>query len=196
VRCTTDDSFFPKTHYIFIDNNDVITFKIGSFSKKKTDRSDLSISDGTTLPLTLFFRALGVETDKDIVRHILSSDNLETNEARVLMTMIRPSLLQNEGIYTQATALAYLKTLTKFNDIEQVLYILKEDFLPNAGSSFKAKAHHLGRYVNQLLRVRIGWEEPTDRDNYIFKRIDVAGILLSDLFRDLYNKYRNNVQSV
>ena len=34
----------------------------------------------------------------------------------------------------------------------------------------------------------------TDKDNYMFKRIDLSGFLIGTIFRDLYFRYKNNVE--
>ena len=37
----------------------------------------------------------------------------------------------------------------------------------------------------------MGLIETTDRDNYMFKRIDVSGYLVANIFRDLYFRVKN-----
>jgi|LauGreDrversion4_2_1035121.scaffolds.fasta_scaffold11234_2 DNA-directed RNA polymerase beta subunit len=32
----------------------------------------------------------------------------------------------------------------------------------------------------------------SNRDSYIFKRVDVSGFLTENLFRDVYNRYKND----
>ena len=66
--------------------------------------------------------------------------------------------------------------------------LLKNDFLPNVGKSFKKKAIFLGYMTARLLNCFIGREDYDDRDNYINKRIDLPGILLGNLFRQYFSK--------
>jgi len=38
----------------------------------------------------------------------------------------------------------------------------------------------------RLLNVYMGIDQPTDRDNYKFKRLELVGSLMNDLFREYY----------
>ena len=54
-------------------------------------------------------------------------------------------------------------------------------FLPHIGElNFKQKALYLGYIVNRLLRVVTGIEKPTNRDSYLYKRIEVSGMLIRE----------------
>ena len=60
-------------------------------------------------------------------------------------------------------------------------------FLPHIGElNFKEKSLYLGYIVFRLLRVYTNLEKPTDRDSYTYKRIEVSGMLLNQLFREYY----------
>ena len=66
--------------------------------------------------------------------------------------------------------------------------ILTDYFLPHVGeTNYITKAFTLGDMVFRLLSVYIGSEPPTDRDNFKFKRIELVGSLLYDLFREYFN---------
>ena len=52
---------------------------------------------------------------------------------------------------------------------------------------------YLGYIVKNLLDVHIGVSSPTDRDSYKFKRIQVSGNLLKELFREYYKKQQDNI---
>ena len=45
-------------------------------------------------------------------------------------------------------------------------------------------SYYLGYVVKRLLRVVYGEEKPTDRDSYLFKRLEIPGTLVYDLFRE------------
>jgi DNA-directed RNA polymerase II subunit RPB2 len=148
------------------------------------------------IPVFIIFRALGVESDKEIMTHILY-DNEMNNEAMV--EMVRKMIVDSkklvrdgEHIYTQVSALNYLKNFTAFKDVDYVKYVLLQDFLPNM-NDYKSKAIFFGYLINQMIKATIGIIPVNSRDNYMNKRIDVSGILLSNVFRDFYNKFRNNV---
>ena len=60
-------------------------------------------------------------------------------------------------------------------------------FLPHIGEdNFIDKAYFIGFMVNKLLHVFIGKEDPTDRDSFKFKRVEVSGSLIYDLFREYF----------
>jgi DNA-directed RNA polymerase II subunit RPB2 len=66
--------------------------------------------------------------------------------------------------------------------------ILQNDFLPHVGSSNKVKAYFLGHMVKQLLDVYLQKRDQDDRDSYVNKRIDTAGVLMANLFRQYFTK--------
>ena len=65
-------------------------------------------------------------------------------------------------------------------------------FLPHIGElNFQEKAFFVGYMVRELLLVFAGEKKATDRDNFKFKRIEVNGSLLYDLFKVLQYSARN-----
>jgi DNA-directed RNA polymerase II subunit RPB2 len=72
--------------------------------------------------------------------------------------------------------------------VEHALEILSDYFLPHIGEvNFMEKAYYLGHIVFRLLSVYTGLEQPTDRDNFKYKRVELVGTLLYQLFREYYN---------
>ena len=62
--------------------------------------------------------------------------------------------------------------------------ILMNLFLPNVGElNFKQKALSLGYIVFRLLKVYTNEESSTDRDNFKYKRVELPGSLIYDLFK-------------
>jgi len=142
------------------------------------------------VPLFILMRALGVESDKDIIRYCL----LDPDKYDDLLECFRPSIYDAGVIYTQEEALKMLKTFVKGKSISDVLYILRDYFLPQIGEmNFKNKAFYLGYIVKRLLLVYTKKESATDRDNYKFKRIEDSGSLISDLFKEYYKIQLNKI---
>ena len=54
------------------------------------------------------------------------------------------------------------------------------------------KAQMLGYSVRKLLLTHLGIIKETDRDSYSFKRIDTAGSLLLELYRELFGIFQRN----
>ena len=72
--------------------------------------------------------------------------------------------------------------------------ILMNYFLPNIGElNFKNKAYYLGYMVFSILKVHVGVENPTDRDNFNYKRVELCGTLLYELFNEYYIKQKKNI---
>jgi DNA-directed RNA polymerase II subunit RPB2 len=135
------------------------------------------------IPLFILMRALGVISDKDIIKTCLL--DMKKNESYV--DLFIPSVHDANKIFTQETALDYIKYFTKRGTISGVIEILSDFFLPNVGEmNFLEKAYFIGLMVNKLLKVYTGEEKPTDRDNFAFKRVELSGSLIYDLFREYY----------
>ena len=142
------------------------------------------------VPLFIVMRALGIISDKDIIKTCL----LDLEKYNDYIDLFIPSIHDAGNIFTQKTALHFIGTLTKGKTIQHVLQILMNYFLPHIGElNFKAKALYLGYVVKRLLNVYIGAEKPTNRDSYKYKRIEVSGILLHKLFREYYKKQQDNI---
>ena len=135
------------------------------------------------IPLFILMRALGVISDKDIIKTCL----LDMKKQDSYIDLFIPSVHDANKIFTQETALDYIKFFTKRGTITGVIEILSDYFLPNIGElNLLEKAYFIGLMVNKLLKVYTGEEKPTDRDNFAFKRVELSGTLIYDLFREYY----------
>jgi DNA-directed RNA polymerase II subunit RPB2 len=135
------------------------------------------------VPLFIVFRALGIISDKQIITMCL----LDLDKYESMVDLFAPSVHDAGGIMTQRTALKYIATLTKRKTVPYALEILSDYFLPHVGeTNYIQKAYYLGHIVFKLLSVYTGLEPPTDRDNFKFKRIELVGSLMYDLFREYY----------
>jgi DNA-directed RNA polymerase II subunit RPB2 len=142
------------------------------------------------VPLFILMRALGVVSDKSIIEYCLL--DLKKNEPYV--DLFIPSIHDANQIFNQETALRYIASFTKRRTITGVLDILMNYFLPHIGEkNFLDKAYYIGYMVNRLLRVYTKDDKPTDRDNFRFKRIEMSGTLIYDLFREYYLIQHRNI---
>ncbi len=143
------------------------------------------------IPLFILMRALGVVSDKSIIEHCLL--NLEANADMV--DLFIPSIHQAGTIFTQEAAIEYIKTFTKRQTSSSVFEILMDYFLPHVGeSNYLDKAYYIGNMVMKLLLVSMGRNEPTNRDNFKYKRVEVSGTLIHDLFREYYLLQKTAIQ--
>lgn len=81
------------------------------------------------IPLFILMRALGINSDKDIIRTCLL--NLEENSNYV--DLFIPSIHDANQIFNQETALRFIATFTKRKTISSVIEILTNYFLPHVG---------------------------------------------------------------
>ena len=135
------------------------------------------------VPLFILMRALGVISDKEIIKTCLL--DLEKNQDYI--DLFIPSVHDANKIFNQETALKYIASFTKRGTVSSVIEILSDYFLPHVGEvNFLDKAFFVGYMVYKLLKVYTLQEKPTDRDNFRFKRIELTGSLIYDLFREYF----------
>ena len=144
------------------------------------------------IPLFILFRALGYESDKDILEMIIynnDSEILKNNIINILKYYIKDS----RPIYTQKNAIKFLSLNTKGKEIINVIDILNNNFLPNYQTNNIEKAKYLAYSVRKIILTHINIIKETDRDSYSVKRIDTAGPLLLELWRELWGKFQKNI---
>ena len=148
------------------------------------------------IPLFILFRALGIISDREIISMCLLKDPVDDNVTDSVLDWFLPSIHDSAVIQTQQDALQYLsRLLINEKTINHVLYVLADYFLPHIGEiNFKEKAYYLGYMVNQLWATSNELEPPTDRDNYKFKRVELVGSLMRDLFREYFIQYQNKIR--
>ena len=136
------------------------------------------------VPLFIVFRALGVLSDHDIIEMCV----LDMEKYNDFLPEFRSSIHDAGPIFTQRAALEYIALLTKWKQIHTAQLILADYFLPHIGeTNYIQKAYYLGYMVLRMLRVHRKLDEPTDRDHFKYKRMELAGTLMSDLFREYYS---------
>ena len=135
------------------------------------------------IPLFIVFRALGIISDKDIITMCL----LDLEKYEAMVDLFIPSVHDAGSFMNQQSALMFIATFTKHKTVSYVLEILSDYLLPHVGeTNYIKKAYFLGYIVFRLLCVSTNLEAPTDRDNFKFKRIELTGTLISQLFSEYY----------
>ena len=142
------------------------------------------------IPLFILMRALGILSDKDIIEHCL----LDIEKYKQYIDLFIPSIHDASTVFTQEAALEYIAIFTKRKSLSYVYDILMNYFIPHIGElNFKDKAIYIGTIVMKLLKVFNEEEKPTDRDSFKFKRVELPGTLLYDLFKEYYNLMQQDV---
>jgi DNA-directed RNA polymerase II subunit RPB2 len=173
------------------------------------------------IPLFIVFRALGIASEKEMFEMILPDmDNLGSNytnflipsidEARhIEITMVVNGEEITETISTQEHALRYLtsKLNLSFNQklmdsdpnakVEYVKSVLAHDLFPHVGQKMtdsRKKAFFLGHMTRKLIACYFGVRPYDDRDHYGNKRVNLAGPLLTELFRTHFIKLIHDIR--
>lgn len=150
------------------------------------------------IPIMVLFRALGFVSDRSILEFIISDfDDAE------MMELIKPSIDEAFVVQEQNVALNFIGArgarpgITMEKRIKFAKEVLQKEMLPHisvSASSERKKAFFLGYMVHRLLLVALGRRELDDRDHFGSKRLDLAGPLLSILFRGLFRNLQNYVK--
>ena len=201
VKCVSDEAFAnARTVKIQLERNGPITVRLGQ------NKAFLNEYNKRDVPLFIMFRALGVESDFQILQYIIGE--LKGELAEKMMILLRPSILDpfiiEDEIYDKERAETYLVKLPTRAKIDKeggldinrgkktLLSFLYSTFTENlfphitsaSGNINKAKAYYLGYITRRLLLLKLGLESDTDRDSFNNKRIDLSGFLMATLFRD------------
>lgn len=182
------------------DNLQIINLKFN-----KLGNMLLSNSQFADIPVFVIMRAMGLESDMDIIANI--TYDLEDVE---MLNLLRPSIalcVDENGIIikTKEEAVNYLVTKLKRNkrisasdphvaNIQKRMYldkILRKDLLPHLGDDITKKIRFLGLMANKMLQVFLNRRIPDDRDGFENKRIETPGILIGQLIRQNWKKTLN-----
>ena len=166
-----------------------------------------------SIPLFIIFRALGIISDYDICKCIFNMDYLGKSNLQLetQLDVLRSSIIEGSIVSTQDDALEYLinkvdsfmppkisRGKQKKDSVDYgkiyILKILRNHFLPHCGTNFLNKSYFLGTVINDIINVYLDIEPPTDKDSYMFKRIDISGLLCGLLFRDIFFRIKNDMK--
>ena len=137
------------------------------------------------IPFVVVMRALGLESDRDIVLAVSSDPEVQQ--------LLLPSFEQARAIATVEDALDFIGSrfregIGKPRDqrIRVAERVLDTLLLPHLGTEPKdriKKAIFLGQMANMLLELALGRRKPSDKDHYANKRVLLAGDLIAIVFR-------------
>lgn len=159
----------------------------------------------TEFPALILFRALGIESDREIINYIVY-DEKDVDMLDMVIASIRLSV-DDKGapIKTQSEAINYLtgkiRVARKYSETDKDLrqkqkrahleHLIDNNFLPHLSGGRHAKACYIGYMINKLLKCALGRIQPDDRDSYLNKRVDLVGNLMDELFRQFFRKMMN-----
>jgi len=142
------------------------------------------------IPLVVTMRALGLESDREIVNAI-------TDDPEILNELY-PTLIEQSRIApTIEDALDYIGARVAVGQprnvrLERAQQVLDQYFLPHIGTKPENrvdKAYFLGQMVEKLLELTIGRRIPDDKDHLANKRFKLAGDLIAVVFRQAFRQF-------
>lgn len=146
------------------------------------------------IPAGVVFKALGYCENNQIVDLIGMEEGTRVN--KYLKLIIRDCFF----ISSQDEALKYIGqyAMHVIKDDKRKEYawqVVETELFPHLGitASVKVKAYFLGDMIKKLLSTHIGLRTSADRDNYKYKRVEMAGVLCCDLFRTLFKRYTKTI---
>ncbi len=144
------------------------------------------------IPLAILLKALGLESDREIV-DVISDDEEIRNELIVTIEQSSPinAPTDDEDDSTRSNALDFIGKRvavgqTKEYRLARAEKVLDRYLLPHIGTEDKhrlQKAYYLGQMVERLLELVLSKRQPDDKDHYSNKRLKLSGDLLMSLFR-------------
>ena len=155
----------------------------------------------TDIPIVILFRALGIESDKDILDYIIFDENDNS-----FKELLRPSLDYSNDYREKEECLEYIgnkatkgEEKSRYERIKRAEEILRKDMLSHIsidrGNETK-KAYFIGYMIYRLGNCALGRALGDDRDHYGKKRLDMSGVLLSGIFRQLFRRFTRKTESV
>uniref|UniRef100_A0A672PKW2 DNA-directed RNA polymerase subunit beta n=1 Tax=Sinocyclocheilus grahami TaxID=75366 RepID=A0A672PKW2_SINGR len=193
------------------DRKGAVGASVTSSTHEKKSRTNMIVKKGrfylkhNTLsedaPIAIIFKAMGVESDQEIVQMIGTEEHV--------MAAFAPSLeeCQKAQIFTQTQALKYIGNKvrrqrmwggpkkTKMEEARELLASTVLTHVPVKEFNFRAKCIYLAVMVRRVILAQ-GDNKVDDRDYYGNKRLELAGQLLSLLFEDLFKKFNSELKKI
>ena len=154
------------------------------------------------IPIFVLFRALGCETDKDIVYHIIDNNNSTIDEN--ILKMLKPSIEEAFEIRTTTEAISYISeniNNTYYyvqNEDKKISYIKEtvlKEYLNHLGDDKQKKIFFTGMMINKLLKCCLGVIPFDDRDSHLNKRFETPGYLMGNLTYQCVHKITKDVKN-
>ena len=144
-----------------------------------------------SIPVCILFRALGLESDKEITQTILPSMN--PDELKIMEPSLIACFTDTYPILDTFSAIQYIKTLTKGFGEAHVLDIIHNQLFTHVPDTPGARAIYLGDCVRKIYRVFMGLDGKTDRDDSRNQRCLTSGFLTQVLFQGVYKTWMKAV---
>ena len=168
---------------------------------------------GEDIPVAIVMKAMGVETDLEMVQLVGSEPEIlnalalcleapikvgvhtQTQALAYIGNKIRGGSSRNGGGgFAQSTSTSYRKPLSAEDEAREVLAFVVLSHVPVTNFDFRIKAIYIGHVIRRVLLVHLGKTPLDDKDYYGNKRLELAGNLLSLLFEDLFKLFNKDLK--
>ena len=140
------------------------------------------------IPIFVLFRAMGLQSDQDIVRAIFPDP--DSAEAKIMEPLLHESILEAFPFLDTYSAVNYMKVMTKGFSVYHVLDILHNQTFIHVEDRPGARIAYLAECVRRIMRVLVDIDAPTDRDDIRNQRCLSSGVLTRMLFQEAYTKWK------
>ncbi|HJH31887.1 MAG TPA: DNA-directed RNA polymerase subunit B'' [Methanosarcinaceae archaeon] len=138
-------------------------------------------------------RALGIETDEDVV-------NVVSTDPEIMKFMFEN--LEEAEVFTNEEAIEKIGGRVASGQageyqVKRANYVIDRYLLPHLGNEPEdriAKAHFLGRMAESCFELALSRRVGDDKDHYSNKRLKLTGDLMEDLFRVAFNRLTRDVK--
>jgi DNA-directed RNA polymerase subunit B len=178
-----------------VDYAEVISQKKGYRSRVIVENDKKSVLNikSPFLPkkenLITFIRALGIETDEEIVNLISNSPEV----AKVVLENFDESMAKDKDEAIDEIGKKLAPGQPKEYRIKRVEYVL-DRVLPHLEDDRIKKAFFLGKMAELSIKLSLGEKIVDDKDHYSNKRLKLVGDLLEDLFRVSFSRLLKDIK--
>lgn len=141
------------------------------------------------VPVGVLFRALGVISDRDIVKCIFGTDRPDVEETDI----IRSTLAGSHGIYDQHSAMKLLTHVSRGLTIASAHGIIHRQLFSQQ-ATLPEKAALLGDLIRMLVHRKLNRIQDTDRDSTKNKSLAVSGTLMSEIFSNIIQTREEDIR--
>jgi DNA-directed RNA polymerase III subunit RPC2 len=160
---------------------------------------------GEDIPIVIVLKAMGIESDLELVQ-LVGSESLLVNamalsleEASRLKIFTQHQALKFIGTKIRGrtnagSSMGYRKPMPPEDEAREVLAFVVLSHVPVEHFHFRPKCMYIGHVVRRVLLVHLGKMPLDDKDYYGNKRLELAGNLLSLLFEDLFKIFNKDLK--
>ena len=145
------------------------------------------------LPIFMLFRAMGIQSDEDILR--LLYPDLQSAEAKLVVPHLIASIAEAFPFTDTYSSVQFIKAMTKGFSEEHVYDIIfNQTFIHISDKHGGSRAHFLADCVRRFMRVHLGIDPNADRDDTRNQRALTSGHLIRMLFSNAYSNWKKAVR--